>query len=600
MVLKDILSKMKSWFINLSLKTQLLLILLLLLFVSLGSLTFIYARTENLIIEKVIDNIEDITRVIQISVEELTYRGDPTSRLKTYVDMLNKKGIKEINILSGTSEVIASSNPKKVGRKEPLGEKVITPEFTLDEFKEREMIEKLCNAVILDGFSYQLSSQVCTLDWLNELLRFPDFYNFISQKKNLANVSDDARGYIDELKKRYDETRNERDLMRLNRMLLEEFYPNFAPKRIKLEKKFLKRKDLFIIARLGEEGKKDGQKPYNVIMPVSIKGKHLGYIHISMILDDYKLLQKRNHIKRIITTVLVFFLGMALCLILAEKYTRPIKMVAMASKGIIEGNLQKIHDPGRKDEIGTLIKTYNEMIDKMIERKKLEERLKESEQLSLIGQLSAGIAHEIRNPLNFISLTVSHVRESIEKTDIEERDELIGLLDSAMREIQRVNELIHNFLYLGKKINLKKEKVEIRKLVDEAICLLKDKIRDGVKIEIRGDDEEIVCDREYMRICLVNLILNALQAIDRDGSIVIEYGKEDSSKYIKVVDDGVGIERELMDKVFEPYFSTKKSGIGLGLTLTRRFVLEHGGKITLESNPGEGTCVKITLPENEG
>lgn len=594
------MKKIKSWFINLSLKTQLLLILLLLLFVSLGSLTFIYSRTEDLIIEKVIDNIEDITKVIQISVEELTYRGDPTSRLKAYVEMLNKKGIREINILSGTSEVIASSDPKKVGRKERLEEKVLTPEFTPDEFKERDHIEKLCNAIMSDGFSHQLNSQIYTLDWLNELLRSADFYSFISQKRSFQKVQAETKSYLEELKRRYDETKNERDLMVLNRMLIEEFYPGLAPKRVKLEKKFLKRKDLFIIARLGEEGKKkDGQKPYNVIMPVSIKGKHLGYIHISMILDDYKLLQKRNHLKRIITTILVFSLGMVLCLILAEKYTRPIKMVAMASKGIIEGNLQKIDDPERKDEIGTLIKTYNEMIDKMIERRKLEEKLKESEQLSLIGQLSAGIAHEIRNPLNFISLTVSHVREAIEGTEMEEREELLGLLDSAMKEIQRMNELIHNFLFLGKKINLKRERVEIRKIVDEAIHLLRDKIGEGIRVEVRGDNEDILCDREYIRICLVNLILNALEAIDGEGKIEIEYGKENSSKYIKVTDNGIGIQEELKDKVFEPYFSTKKSGIGLGLALTKRFVLEHGGSISLESIPKVGTTVKITLPENE-
>ena len=105
----------KNIFRSLSLRTQLLLILLFLLLASVSSLTIIYARSEEMVIDKVTDNIEDITKAIQISVEELTYRGDSTQRLKSYVDTLNKKGIREVSILSDASEVIASSDPKKIG-----------------------------------------------------------------------------------------------------------------------------------------------------------------------------------------------------------------------------------------------------------------------------------------------------------------------------------------------------------------------------------------------------------------------------------------------------------------------------------------------------
>jgi len=116
MPMNNIISYIKDVFRSLSLKTQLLLILLFLLVISISSLIIIYSRTENLVIEKVTENIDDITKAIQISVEELTYQGSSTERLKSYVDMLNKKGIKEISILSDSSEVIASSDPKKKNR----------------------------------------------------------------------------------------------------------------------------------------------------------------------------------------------------------------------------------------------------------------------------------------------------------------------------------------------------------------------------------------------------------------------------------------------------------------------------------------------------
>ncbi|MCX8022313.1 MAG: ATP-binding protein [Syntrophorhabdaceae bacterium] len=489
MFLKNINNRFKNIFRSLSLRTQLLLILLLLLALSISSLTVIYSRTEDMIIEKVTDNIDDITKAIQISVEELTYKGDSTERLKSYVDMLNRKGLKEISILSDSSEVIASSDPKKIGTKEKL-----------------------------------------------------------------------------------------------------------------TEKRYARKKDLMITARLGEESKKEAQRLYNVIMPVSIKGQNIGYIHISMVLDDYKLAQRKNHIKRILSTIFAFSIGIIFSLLVAEKYTEPIKKVARASKKIAEGELVKIRDSNRKDEIGVLIKSFNEMVDKLAERKELEEKLKKTEQLSIIGQLSSGIAHEIRNPLNFLSLSIGHMKEILSsKEKNENREEILRLLDTITKEIYRVNGLIQNFLFLGKPLVLNKEPVMVDALVNEAISILRDKIEDRIEVKFvsDGNGQPLYCDREYMRLSLINLILNSIQAIEEKGKITIEAGKDGSFSFISVTDTGVGIRPEDMDKIFEPYYSTKKLGVGLGLAVTKRFVEEHGGKITLESTVGQGTTIKIMVPQYE-
>ena len=485
---KRIFPSIRDIFRSLSLKTQLLLILCFLLATSVISLTIIYSRTEDMIIDKVTENIDDITRAIQISVEELTYKGSSTDRLKSYVDMLNKKGIKEISILSDNSEVIASSDPKKIGTKEK-----------------------------------------------------------ISLKK--------------------------------------------APKK----------KDLMITARLGEDTKKDTQRLYNVIMPVSIKGQNIGYIHINMVLDDYRLVQQKNHLKRILSMVFAFSIGVIFSILVAEKYTGPIKKMAEASKRIAEGELVKIRDKGRRDEIGVLIKSFNEMVDKLAERKELEEKLKKNEQLSMIGQLSSGIAHEIRNPLNFLSLSVGHIKERLSEENMENKEDLIKLLDNVTKEIYRVNELIHNFLFLGKPIALNRVLVPPEALIDEALYILKDKVRTGVDISTACDSggQPMYCDREYMRLCLINLLLNAIQAIDDKGTVAIECGREDSFSFISVTDSGAGIDPEDLDKIFEPYYSTKKLGVGLGLAVTKRFIEEHGGHISITSEVGKGTAIKIKVPSHE-
>jgi signal transduction histidine kinase len=478
----------KKIFRSMSLRTQMLLILLFLLLISIGSLTVLYSRSEEQLIDKLTDNIDDITKAIQISVEELTYRGDSTERLKSYVNMLNKKGIKEISILNDTSEIIASSNPQKVGTKETIR-----------------------------------------------------------------------------------------------------------------EKKTGKKKGLMITARLGDDHLTDTQKLYNIIMPVSIKGQNIGYIHINMALDDYQLLRRQGHIKRILSMIFAFSIGIIVCLIIAEKYTDPIKQIANASKNIAEGKLVKIREKDRGDEIGVLIKSFNEMVDKLAERMELEEKLKKTEQLSMIGQLSSGIAHEIRNPLNFLSLSIGHIKEVVGGERIENKRDLQALLDNLLREIHRVNDLIHNFLFLGKQITLHRERVSPQSLIHEALSLIKDKVPDGIKIKTvcRDGEDGIYCDREYMRICLVNLIINASQAIHDEGCIDIECGREDSFSYISVADTGEGIEREEIEKIFEPYYSTKKFGIGIGLAITKRFVEEHGGTIGIESERGKRTTITIRIPHHE-
>lgn len=480
----------KSIFRSLSLRTQLLLILLLLLLISIGSLTIIYTRAEEALLDKVEENIDDITKAIQISVEELTYRGDSTARLKGYVDMLNKKGIKEISIVSDKSEVIASSDPKKIGTTQKMTEK----------------------------------------------------------------------------------------------------------------RPAGRKKDLMITARLGDEHRSGTQRLYNVIMPVAIKGQNIGYIHVNMALDDYRLLQNRNQIKRILSMIFAFTIGIIVCLVIAEKYTEPIKRIAVASRKIAMGELVKIKATDRRDEIGTLVSSFNEMVDKLDERKELEEKLKKSEQLSLIGQLSSGIAHEIRNPLNFLTLSIGHIKERVTEEPISDKEELTALLDSLLKEIYRVNELIHNFLFLGKSITLHKEEVPPAVLVNEALVMVKDKVRSGVEINLACLDgaDGLYCDREYMRLCVINLVVNAIQAIKDSGNVRIECGGDDGVTYLSVTDNGEGIAEDELDKIFEPYYSTKKLGIGIGLAITKRFVEEHGGTISAVSEIGRGTTMTIRLPRHEG
>ena len=489
-------SKPKTLLPILSLRTQLVLILLLLLLLSVTSLTIIYERSEGLIMEKIAENIDDITKAIQISVEELAYRGDSTQRLESYVAMLNQKGIREITVIGDDSQVIASSDPKKVGTKQK-----IPPKQGVSKKKEKT----------------------------------PD------------------------------------------------------------------RKDILITATLGDKSSNEPQRLYNVMMPVSIKGKNIGYILMSIVLDDYKSLQKRNHLKRILSMVFAFVIGIVISLLIAEKYTGPIKRISQASRRIAQGELVRIRSSRRRDEIGVLVRSFNEMVEKLEERHELEEKLQKSEQLSTVGQLAAGIAHEVRNPLNFLSLSIGHIKAMLAEENVKDRDEIMSLLENLKREIYRVNELINNFLFLGKPLVLKKEWVAPEALIKDVLYLLKDKVPENIEIQVidHSSGSLLYGDRVYLRICVINLLLNSVQAIEGSGSVTVEFSKADELFRISVRDNGKGIEKEAMEKIFEPYYSTKKLGIGLGLTITKRIVQEHGGEISVESEAGKGTTTTVEVPARE-
>jgi len=152
------------------------------------------------------------------------------------------------------------------------------------------------------------------------------------------------------------------------------------------------------------------QKPYDVVVPVIVGDEHLGYVQVNMLLDNIHNIQHDNFINRLVATAMVFMVGIALTFYLAHRYTAPIHRLAKDFKKVSAGDLSVTIPVESSDEVGELAQAFNEMVEKLREREALEKRLYEAEHLSRVGQLAAGIAHEIRNPLNYISLAIDHLK----------------------------------------------------------------------------------------------------------------------------------------------------------------------------------------------
>lgn len=361
-----------------------------------------------------------------------------------------------------------------------------------------------------------------------------------------------------------------------------------------------KKKERIIKAELGEPVSKEG-KVYNVILPVVAGNEHYGYIHLKINIEDFTEILKNNAIKRIVATSLVFALGIVLAVFLSWMYTKPIHNVVNAARTVAAGDLTSELLTDRKDEIGELTQTFNFMVQKLREQRALEEKLREAEHLSGIVQLAKGIAHEIRNPLNFISLSIDHLRKKYAPQRNEDKEQFESLIISIKHEIQRLNKLVGDFLDYGKPLRLNLQAINMISLIDEVIALVQAKAeKDGIVIHYHnGELPTLSVDPEFIKTCIFNVVLNAFQAMPDGGDLTVSTNTANGKAFIIVSDTGVGVSKENMQKLFDPFFSTKSTGLGLGLAMTKRVVEEHGGKVDFQSVEGKGSTITISLPVKE-
>jgi len=343
------------------------------------------------------------------------------------------------------------------------------------------------------------------------------------------------------------------------------------------------------------------QRPYEVLVPVIVGDEHLGYVQINMLLDNIRDLQHANFIRRLFATGMVFTVGIALTIFLARRYTEPIHNLVDYFKRISAGDLSVTIPVDSKDEIGELSHGFNNMVEKLREREALEKRLYEAEHLSRVGQLASGIAHEIRNPLNYISLAIDHLKSEMLPNSGDKRDELCELTDKIKEEVRRANYMVLNFMNYGRPLKLRYSQIDYSELLGKVLPVLHDRLEEQrIRVEINIDPflPPLWVDQELLRNCILNFVTNAAQAMP-GGGVVRLGAKLDTEKQQTILtfsDHGTGIREEDISKIFQPYFTTKDVGIGLGLAITERIIKEHNGEIRVESQLGHGTTIIVLLP----
>jgi signal transduction histidine kinase len=228
------------------------------------------------------------------------------------------------------------------------------------------------------------------------------------------------------------------------------------------------------------------------------------------------------------------------------------------------------------------------------------ERLHQAERLSSLGKLGAGVAHEIRNPLNAISIAVQRLKREFIPADEDRQAEFQHITQVLREEIGRLNAIVEDFLSLSRSGRLDIRPQSIENFLQKTLFLVQEEAKTrGIQIQAHGADScpPIPMDLQKMQQVMLNLLKNALESIPGEGRITLA-AEPAGKEYIRitVADTGKGMSPEEQQRIFDPYYTTKERGVGLGLAIAHEIILAHGGNIRVRSEPGQGTTFEIFLP----
>ncbi len=312
-------------------------------------------------------------------------------------------------------------------------------------------------------------------------------------------------------------------------------------------------------------------------------------------LDSNTILHKlRNNIALVFGFSLI--LGVFLTVVTSRSISRPIMQLVDASKNLQSHEIGSdvVHPNCR--ELQMLSNSFQSMQEGLVEYEEEKSRL---ESVEITKNLAAGIAHEIKNPINTVGLITDYLQTNLSPDDPEKRYEFFKLSENMKNELKRINRIVEGFLRLTKPDVYTFKNENVNSIIQYNVSTLEPElVRHGIKVLLNYHSALplIKADRDRLNQVFSNLIINAIEAMPRGGQIDITTNIQNGNVEINVADDGMGIEEENLKKIFSPYYSTKNKGFGLGLSLIHSIIHKHQGKISVHSEKGKGTRFTILLP----
>jgi signal transduction histidine kinase len=309
----------------------------------------------------------------------------------------------------------------------------------------------------------------------------------------------------------------------------------------------------------------------------------------------------------LVFTLSILLASSMITLLLVWRFTRPVVNLSYAARQVAEGNLDvRVPDSTRSDEMGRLAQNFNDMAAELEKTRELEAQLQQAEKSAVVGRLGSAIAHEIRNPLNYINLTLDHLRSKYAPSNEEKLANFEKLTTQIKNEIARINRQISDFLNYSRPAKANLRPLRARDVVKESLRIIEPEAAEkGITISVVEHENvpHVLGDPEFLRSVFNNLFINAMQAMEPEGgghlTIKISPSTDGECVEFEIADTGAGMPSENLAKIFEPYFSTKETGTGLGLAIVQKIVDIHHGTISVESREGEGTKFVVSIPAAE-
>ncbi len=295
--------------------------------------------------------------------------------------------------------------------------------------------------------------------------------------------------------------------------------------------------------------------------------------------------------------VSVFFISLVLLFArgIGQTIISPVQKLLAGTREVSLGNLDIFIEHKSHDEMKMLIEGFNTMIKNL---KRHQQEIAELSKKAAWAEMAQRIAHEIKNPLTPIQLSAEHLLRVYEDRPEDFDTAIKESVSYIITEVENLRRTAQEFLELSRVSTLKKELFDLRAVVEEVITPYRKMLTDRVKFrEIsEGQSFALVGDQSKIKIAFRNVFINAIEALGGKGIVEIRLTSTPESVILQVKDSGPGMKREVLERIFDPYFSTKEVGTGLGLPIAKKIIEEHGGSIQVESEVGKGTLITIRLP----
>jgi len=330
----------------------------------------------------------------------------------------------------------------------------------------------------------------------------------------------------------------------------------------------------------------------NCMMPLIRNDQVIGYVWANELVDDIN-----NQISKlssasyliILTGILFSFLGTAFIALLVGSRIREINSAIK----IIEDN-PSFRIPPMAGDLGEIARSINEFAERLILRRRLEEQMQRTDRLVALGEIAAGVAHEIRNPLTSIKGFVQLI-----ESDMKEGDPHRKYTGIVITETDRLNKMVHELLYYARPSSTHQTTVDINKILVDSLQLVNiNAVSRDIRITTSLSDEipAISGDSGQLKQVFLNLLMNAVQAVEGTGHINVNSRKKGQGLQVVIEDDGKGIVPEHLNRIFDPFFTSRSDGTGLGLAVVQKIVALHHGEIRAENVNSGGARFIISFP----